>query len=137
MRRLRIWLKAAVQAASAAVLAGAVFLLHLSPAFGGAVRYEYYGAPSSNGEIVCSEEPLLLAAAGESAVYEGDCYEALRARFCAELVFCEEAAGVTSYYLFSPFLGQGVRVAGERINLHIAVRDGQTAAGTPLIFGGF
>ena len=44
---------------------------------------------------------------------------------------------IVSYYCRSPLLGEGILLNGERVNLHIAAGGGQTAAGTPLIFGGF
>ena len=34
-------------------------------------------------------------------------------------------------------LGEGVLLRGVRVNLHIAVSGSRTAAGTPVIFGGF
>ena len=112
------------------------------PVFEGGEGYELYLGGSSSATIVSTQIPALdkllhMGVKGESARYEGDLYEALKDRFHAKLLFTEEAAGVTNYYLLSPSLGPGVLLAGRRVNLHIAVGRGQTAAGTPLIFGGF
>ena len=55
----------------------------------------------------------------------------------AVLVCEEEACGVISYYAFSPNLYQGVQINGKKVNLHIAVKKGEVAVGSPIIFGGF
>ena len=55
----------------------------------------------------------------------------------AELLWTEEACGVTSYYALSPRLGAGIWVNGRLVNLHIAVGGEQCVVGTPIIFGGF
>ncbi len=59
------------------------------------------------------------------------------ALYGAELLFCEEACGVVSFYAFSPALFQGVCVEGRTVNLHIAVSEGIVAVGSPIIFDGF
>lgn len=63
--------------------------------------------------------------------------QAIAEKYGAEWIFSEEVCGVTSFYGYSERLAQGVRVNGARINLHVAVRDGRVAVGTPIIFGGF
>ncbi len=124
-------------------LAAAVSLhaLRSAPVFAGGTRYELYLGTSS-GEIVKTDSPALVKlfrpdVKGESARYAGDCYGRLKEQFHAKLLFCEEAAGVVNYYLYTPDLGHGVAIAGQVVNLHIAVGPSETAVGTPLIFGGF
>ncbi len=99
---------------------------------------------TSSGEIVRTDMPALMKALlpnvrGESARFSGDRYAQLKEDFCAELLFTEHAAGVDNYYLYSPKLGQGIFLRGNIVNLHIAVSENgtRTAAGTPIIFGGF
>ena len=125
----------------ALLCAAFVLVLRLSPVFAGGKGYELYGGRSSSSLIVQTDAPLLEKfrmgdVAGESARYEGDRYEELRGKFSAELLFFEEADGVVNYYLHSPLLEEGVMLQGKCVNLHIAVRENRTAAGTPLIFGG-
>lgn len=131
-----------------AVLVGAVvcvfsllFLCH-SPVFERGTAYElYYGANSSS-LMKATKNPVLdkvfsAGVAGESVRYEGDRREEIEARYQAKLLFTEEAAGVTNYYYFSPVLGRGVTLYGHEVNLHVAISSSGTAAGTPLIFGGY
>lgn len=142
---MRRFLRAA--GATAAILlaaaCGLMFLLLLhAPVFEGGENYTYYLGANSSARAVVSEDPvldklLLGRVAGESVQYPGDRYEALKARFRAELLFTEEACGVTNYYLRSPLLGAGIVLGGRRVNLHIAVGGGKTVAGTPIVFGGF
>ena len=117
------------------------YALTRAPAFAGGSGYEFSGGASSSAGIVRTDDPALYklfhAAAGESVRYEGDRYEALKREFSATLLFTEQACGVINYYLYSPRLGEGVWIGGCCVNLHIAVDDDRTAAGTPLIFGGF
>ncbi len=112
-----------------------------APLFFGASNYTLYlGNSSSARQIVTStpvKDKLLYAVKGESGEYDGNCYEQLKEKFQARLLFCEEACGVKNYYLYSSRLGEGVVVNGQKINLHIAVKAEKTAVGTPLIFGGY
>ena len=119
-----------------------LYLLCNSPAFEAGESYTFYLGKSSSAQAVFSETPsldklLLSEVQGESAVYSGNVYEQLKTRYRAKLLFTEEAAGVINYYLFSPLLGSGVELGGKIVNLHVAVSAEQTAAGTPVIFGGF
>lgn len=124
-------------------LACAVFALCLncSPVFEPGESYELYYGASSSALIKETNAPLwdklLSVTAGESVRYKGDRYEDLKEKFGAELLFEENVCGVMNYYLYSPKLGGGVLLKGYTVNLHIAVSEEQTAAGTPLIFGGF
>lgn len=115
--------------------------LSSSPVFEEGIAYELYCGTSS-AEIVVTRTPALTKflrpdVRGECVRYEGNRYLVLKEQFGAELLFTEEAAGVVNYYLYAEKLGQGVLINGKEVNLHIAVARGQTAAGTPLIFGGF
>ena len=58
-------------------------------------------------------------------------------KYGAEILFTEEAAGVTSFYCYTSSWNNGIAVNGETVNLHIAVAEVQCAVGTPIIFGGF
>lgn len=127
---------------TACVLAVCVF--RYLPVFGQAESYRFYLGASSSARSFASESPLidkLMAerVAGESAEYRGDRYAELKELFRARLLFREEACGVVNYYLYSPYLGDCVYLNGYAVNLHIAVEKSgeRTAAGTPLIFGGY
>lgn len=138
MRACRAFLLIACAAACAVVLYAA---LH-APVFAQASAYTFYLGANSSSLAVQTDTPaltklLLGNTAGESARYGGDRYEELKKKFCAELLFSETACGITNYYLYSPALGGGVMLGGVCVNLHIAVSETYTAAGTPLIFGGF
>lgn len=142
MRRVLAGIKTACVLFGALFCAVFAYALRCFPVFEGGESYELYLGDSSSAKVVSSENPALdkllhAGVKGESVRYTGDLYETIRGRFHAELLFTEEAAGVVSYYLYSPMLGGGVLLGGEAVNLHIAVGHGQTAAGTPLIFGGF
>ncbi len=118
----------------------ALVLIH-TPVFGQGEGYELYAGASSSAQILPVSDPVLAKfftgeVAGESVRYAGDRAEELIGRFRAKLLFTEECCGAVNYYLFSPMLGGGVKLMGETVNLHIAVREGRTAVGTPLIFGG-
>ena len=121
---------------------GALFVLRHAPSFAGAARYTLFLGETSSAEAVVLEGdalPLLLSSEvrGESAVFQGDRAEELLRAYRARVLFIEEAAGTVSYYCQSPLLGEGLLLNGEEVNLHIAAGRGQTAAGTPLLFGGF
>ncbi len=119
-----------------------VYGVYSAPLFEGGEGYEFFLGTSSSAACISSSSPaaekfFLPAVRGESARFEGDRYEELKARFHAKLLFTEEAAGTVSYYLYSPDLGRCVGLEGHSVNLQIAVRKGQTAVGSPVIFGGF
>ncbi|HIY77516.1 MAG TPA: hypothetical protein H9728_00575 [Candidatus Borkfalkia excrementavium] len=80
----------------------------------------------------------LSSLTGESTVY-GDAERAFAQaeKYGARLIFRESAAGTDSYYYYSPRLGGGIELFGELINLHIAVKEGGCAIGSPVIFGGY
>jgi len=119
-----------------------VYALSSSPAFQKGERYEFYLGASSSSKIVCSENPsldklLLGDVAGESVRYESGCAEELLLKYNAEILFTEEVSGIVNYYCSSPCFTHGVALNGYCVNLHIASDGERTAAGTPLIFGGF
>lgn len=141
MRRICTPLKTLAALSAAALCAFFFCALMRRPLFEGGYGYELYCGTSS-AEIVFTETPALdklfrLDVRGESARYEGDVSAELMQKFSAKLLFVEEAAGVVNYYLYSEKLPRGVRLNGREVNLHIAVGEGRTAAGTPIIFGGF
>ncbi len=116
------------------------YVLSISPVFPKGVRYEFYSGTSSD-EIVLSRSPFeklfLSGVKGESVRYRGDRAQEILSGFGAEILFVEKAAGITNYYCYSPALKNSVSLGGEVVNLHIACNGEETAAGTPLIFGGF
>ena len=119
-----------------------VFALFFSPVFERGESYEFYMGANSSSLTVRSKNPaldklLLPSVAGESVRYRGDRKDALLKKFRAEVLFEEEVDGVVNYYCHSPLLKKGVLLNGYTVNLHIALSKEQTAAGTPLIFGGF
>lgn len=116
--------------------------LYSSPVFERGEGYEISLGASSSAEQIVTDNPLLVkmlysGTKGESVRYEGDRYGELKNAFDAELLFTETEGNVTNYYLYSPKLGGGIALGGYLVNLHIAVRENRTAAGTPIIFGGF
>lgn len=117
------------------------YLLLRAPVFEKGESYTFYLGRSSSALMKETDRPALqkifLDVKGESAVFEGDRLEELEEKFHARLLFTEEAAGIKNYYFFSPDLGAGVKIGNDTVNLHIALGRGRTAAGTPLIFGGF
>ena len=118
----------------ALVAACAFFLfavLH-SPMLKEGESHTFYLGESSSAPAVSANSPLAKL---ESAVYRGDRYTEFSQKFGAKLLFTEQVDGATSYYLYSPALGGGVSLKGEKVNLQIAVGGGQTVVGTPLIFG--
>ncbi len=119
--------------------AGAALLLH-APLFLEGKNYELYLSPSSSSLVLLTDDPvrdkLFCPVMGESVRYDGDKKDELIARFRAEILFTEEAAGVTNYYCYSPLIGGGIALNGYTVNLHIATSQEQTAAGSPIIFGG-
>ena len=124
----------------ACLICGAfAYALTRSPVFDGD-GYELY-AGTSSAAVIVTDSPatlkLTLPVAGESARFQGDVSEELLLAYRARVLFCEEADGVRSYYCYSPLLGEGILLNGVRVNLHIAAGKGQTAAGTPVIFGGW
>ena len=58
-------------------------------------------------------------------------------RYGAEILFTESAAGVVSFYCYTPIWDNGIVLNGQTVNLHVAVAEQQCAVGTPIIFDGF
>ena len=142
MRRIGNTIKIAFVALAATVCAAIVFLLTLSPVFPRGEYYELYLGENSSGPCVATENPFLDklrlgGVRGESVRYAGDRADELLSRYHARVLYEEPACGVMNYYCYSPLLGNSVRLMGYYVNLHIAVSETQTAAGTPIIFGGF
>ena len=117
-----------------------VYARRNAPVFERGEHYELYTGTSSEDIVLASspfEKLFLTGIKGESVRYQGNRAEELIKRFHAAVLFIQEAAGVTNYYCYSPVLMRSVQLNGEKVNLHIAVRGSKTAAGTPIIFGGF
>ena len=140
MRGLFSAIKAFVLTVMAAACVFFVYALSNSPAFSEGTRYEFYTGTSSD-TVLLSRSPLdklfLPETKGESVRYRGDRAHEILTQFGAEILFIEEAAGVTNYYCYSSALKNGLDLNGKQVNLHVACNGEETAAGTPIIFGGF
>ncbi|MBR2623387.1 MAG: YwmB family TATA-box binding protein [Clostridia bacterium] len=55
----------------------------------------------------------------------------------AELLFCEEVNGITSYYAYTRDWSDGIYLYGRKVNLHVAIGEENLAVGAPIIFGGY
>ena len=141
MRRLLLTGKEMLIVLIALLCALFAYALTRLPVFVHGTGYEVYYEQNSSANYARTQHPLAVKlthiTAGESVRYAGDRYKEIQEQYNGELVFCEEAAGVKNYYLYSPLLGDPVDLGGKLINLHIAVSSRQTAVGTPLIFGGY
>ena len=107
-------------------------------------RVYYLDSASSQG--LRKEELTLLdlpRIEGESVRFSlnGESEQALVARvtgmYDATVLFVEEGAGERSYYCYTSAWNNALALQGERVNLHIAVREGKCVVGTPIIFDGF
>lgn len=140
MKKIVCRLRCAAVLAASFLCAAAAYALTRFPVFGGD-KYEFSRSGSSSASIERAENAffykLFTPVAGESARWAGDVHGELLDSFRAEVLFTEEACGVVNYYCRSPYLGAGIALNGVRVNLHIAVGCAETAAGTPVIFGGY
>ena len=142
MRKIIYKAKAALIFLGAMLCVALSAVLFLSPVFPKGERYELYLGASSSARCEQTDDPFqdklrLGGVQGESVYYSGDKVKELFSRYHARVLLVEKACGVTNYYCYTPLLGACVRVRNHSVNLHIAVSDTQTAAGTPIIFGGF
>ncbi len=140
MRKSRVAWGMFVIFVCAVFLCGVLFAVN-SPVFSGATNYTLYLGRSSSERMISTQNPswdkLVYKVRGESGEYEGDRADELQKRFGATLVFFERVCGVENYYCYSPYLGEPIYLNGHAVNLHLAVKGDRTAAGTPLIFGGY
>ena len=80
---------------------------------------------------------------GEKATYlieeeqSGAFLQGVLSALSAHVLWTEEVGEVRSYYAVSDTLSKSVLVAGEKVNLHIAIGKNQVVIGTPIIFGGY
>ena len=142
MRRFLAAVKSVVAVIACAASAVFAYVLISSPVFEKGERYEFYLGASSSALVVESDHPaldklLLSDAQGESVRYAGDKVQELMKRFREKTLFTERVGETVNYYCYSPLLGKTVALNGYAVNLHLSVNAEQTAAGTPLIFGGF
>ncbi len=139
-----------VSALAAVFLCAAVLIVPQcagrEPLFPAGETYVFYTASASSnarivvtaGEDAAKTKRRLFCLTGESTAY-ADARAAFdeAARYGAELVFSERAGEVCNYYYYAPGLAGAVYLGGHAVNLHIAVRGGGAAVGSPLIFGGY
>ena len=64
-------------------------------------------------------------------------YEKVLSKFDATVKFTEKVDGVTSLYAYSSKIKTYIIVKGQKINLHIALKNTGMKIGSPLIFGSF
>ena len=135
---------------AAAILCAAALLLpqlaERSLLFAGAQSYTFYAQSASSQAQIVQATPqqafavklMLCGLTGESAQYESveEAFSQAQ-KYGATLAFAERAADVENYYYYSPRLPGGEEIGGQRVNLHVAVRGGRAAVGSPLIFGGY
>lgn len=67
----------------------------------------------------------------EEAAYE------IMDNLSADLKLSEEVEGIKILYAYSPRLSDEVDVHGKKVNLMIAVKKGEIAVGTPLLYGSY
>lgn len=138
MRKFGLLKDMIVLLASVACAAALFLVWHLS-SFAAGDSYTFYYGTSSSAIAETAEKALLKprGTRGESTVYSEPCASRLLNEYRATVLFTEEACGVVNYYCYSPLLGEGVKLSGYTVNLHVAESEAQTAIGTPIIFGGY
>jgi hypothetical protein len=63
--------------------------------------------------------------------------ERVTGMYNAKVLFVEESSGERSYYCYTSAWNNALQLQGERVNLHIAVREESCVVGTPIVFDGF
>lgn len=141
MRRILKSVLGCLLVVSVVLAAAFLYFLLRAPIFEKGNTYTLYYGNSSSAPFEETSFParkkLFTNVKGESVCYSGDKLSELSEKFRAKLLFSETVCGIENYYFFSPLLGRPCDLFGYPVNLHIAVGGGKTAAGTPLIFGGF
>ncbi len=103
-------------------------------------RQYYLDSPSSQAKIADGLSPFDFARVeGESvslSLNEGEALALIKS-LSGEVLFIEEAAGVRSYYCYSPTLFGGIKIGEYFVNLHVAVEGERCVVGSPIIFGSF
>jgi|GEM_PF-2486473 len=94
-------------------------------------------------EITCSEAyaPIVRKSieslSGQSATVYTKTAQEIMIDLSATTIFTQSVDGIDIYYAYSPRLGGGVTVNGEKINLELAQHNGKVTVGTPLILGSY
>lgn len=103
-------------------------------------RLESYDGYSSQCKIQVNSNLQYLfnfKRCGEAVEVDFTDYQKILSEFSATVKFTENAEGITSFYAYSPKIKTYILLKGERINLHIALRNAGMKIGSPLIFGSF
>lgn len=75
---------------------------------------------------------------GVAVFYDGEiALSEVLGQYDAKAVVIDTDQGFTNVYAYSDKLGKGVMLDGEEINIQIAIKDGQTVVGSPLIIGSY
>ena len=125
------------------LLVAAVFLLANVSRFSTLEGERVFYLESASSQGLRSEKLKfsdLFSIRGESVILQRSATSELQELFTelqAEVLFTEEACGVTSYYAYSPKILDGVYVQGQKVNLHVAVNESRVVVGSPIIFDGF
>ena len=110
------------------------------------IGQEYYLYSASSQAVICPSVAAsgLYSLTGEKAVFrfpseemaEESARKLLKAHR-ATVVAEERVAGVQSVYAYSARLGDGVRLFGKTVNLHIVLSGAIVQVGVPIVFGGY
>ena len=114
---------------------------------GGAEReYALYSASSSAAFDTNPSLYEVLFIRGETVIFRNKnqvesekIKEAAIGKYKASVRFAETAGGKTSYYCYSPKIGEAKAktIGGEKINLHIVTGEGEVRIGSPVVCGGY
>ena len=128
--------------ASAVVMTG-VGVLPQRLCFEGGSGYTFYcGTSSQDCKVVKADKSpktakiFLKNICGESCEYQKLDIESFLKQYDGEILFKEELSDSVNYYCRAD-LPYFVELRGERINLHICVRDDTAIVASPIIFGGY
>ena len=136
------FIKLTLATALSTLIIFAVATLPQTICFTGGENYIFYcGTSSADCKEVRSDNAkftrlFLTNVCGESAEFKELNIDEFLSSVGGQVVFSENAAGITSYYC-SADLPYSVNLDGNEINLHIAVSETCVKVGTPIIFGGY
>ena len=136
-------IKLSITAAFAALVVFAIAALPTRICFDGGYNYEFYcGTSSADCKTVRAQGNAKLTrifingVCGEGAEFKELDIDKFLSGVNGEIIFYESAAGITNYYCTAD-LPYSTVLDGNRINLHIAVREDSVKVGSPIIYGGY
>lgn len=129
--------------ALAAIILIAAWVLPERLCFDGGESYTFYCGTSSADckEVVANENAAavklsLKNVCGEAAVYKSFDLQSFLKDVGGKIVFKEVLSDSVNYYCTAD-LPYSVTLNGQKINLHICVRENSVKAASPIIFGGY